>query len=60
VAINSMGIVAAFNDLFRLIRDADLCDELELDSPIGLRLTYRQPGNNVRRGCHPANSRVFD
>jgi site-specific DNA recombinase len=36
-------IADAFNDLFRLLRDADSRDKAEPYSRIGLRLTY-QPG----------------
>nr|WP_242625355.1 recombinase family protein [Krasilnikovia cinnamomea] len=54
-------IADAFNDLFRLLRDADPRDKAELYSRIGLRLTY-QPGPEtmIAEVVTPANSRVFD
>ncbi|WP_412749746.1 hypothetical protein [Krasilnikovia sp. M28-CT-15] len=53
-------IADAFNDLFRLLRDADPRDKAELYSRIGLRLTY-QPGPEtmIAEVVTPANSRVF-
>lgn len=54
-------IAEAFNDLFRLLRDADPRDKAELYSRIGLRLTY-QPGPEtmIAEVCTPANDRVFN
>jgi len=53
-------IAAAFNDLLRLLRDADPRDKAELYSRIGLRLTY-QPGPEtmIAEVVTPANDRVF-
>jgi hypothetical protein len=50
-----------FNDLIRLLRDADPRDKAELYSRIGLRLTY-QPGPEtmIAEVVTPANDRVFD
>jgi hypothetical protein len=50
-----------FNDLIRLLRDADPRDKAELYSRIGLRLTY-QPGPEtmIAEAVTPANDRVFD
>jgi site-specific DNA recombinase len=54
-------IAEAFNDLLRLLRDADPRDKAELYSRIGLRLTY-QPGPEtvIAEVLTPANDRVFD
>ncbi|MFI7603425.1 hypothetical protein [Actinoplanes sp. NPDC049681] len=54
-------IAEAFNDLFRLLRDADPRDKAELYSRIGLRLTYQPgPGTMIAEVVTPANARVFD
>jgi site-specific DNA recombinase len=54
-------IAEAFNDLLRLLRNADPRDRAELYSRIGLRLTY-QPGPEtvIAEVVTPANGRVFD
>jgi site-specific DNA recombinase len=55
-------IADAFNDLFKLLRDADPRDKAELYSRIGLRLTY-QPGPEtmIAEVATPANDhRVFN
>ncbi|WP_433797623.1 hypothetical protein [Actinoplanes sp. CA-252034] len=54
-------IAEAFNDLFRLLRDADPRDKAELYSRIGLRMTYK-PGLEtlIAEVSTPASSRVFD
>jgi site-specific DNA recombinase len=54
-------ITDAFNDLFRLLRDADPRDKAELYSRIGLPLTYKPgPETVIAEVVTPANSRVFD
>ncbi|WP_092546296.1 recombinase family protein [Actinoplanes derwentensis] len=54
-------IAEAFDDLFRLLRDADPRDKAELYSRIGLRMTYRPgPETLIAEVCTPASSRVFD
>ena len=54
-------IADAFNNLFRLLRDADPRDKAELYSRIGLRMTYR-PGLEtlIAEVATPTSSRVFD
>ncbi|GGN75039.1 putative recombinase [Actinoplanes lobatus] len=54
-------IAEAFDDLFRLLRDADPRDKAELYSRIGLRMIYR-PGLEtlIAEVSTPASSRVFD
>ncbi|GAA4955939.1 recombinase family protein [Actinoplanes utahensis] len=54
-------IAEAFNDLFRLLRDAEPRDKAELYSRIGLRMTYRPgPETLIAEVSTPASSRVFD
>ena len=55
-------IADAFNDLFKLLRDANPRDKAELYSRIGLRLTYKPgPETVIAEVCTPANDlRVFD
>jgi site-specific DNA recombinase len=54
-------IAEAFDDLFRLLRDADPRDKAELYSRIGLRMAYRPgPETLIAEVSTPASSRVFD
>jgi site-specific DNA recombinase len=54
-------IAEGFDDLFRLLREADPRDKAELYSRIGLRMTYRPgPETLIAEVSTPASSRVFD
>ncbi|WP_204299905.1 hypothetical protein [Actinoplanes campanulatus] len=53
-------IAEAFDDLFRLLRDADPRDKAELCSRIGLRMIYRPgPETLIAEVSTPASYRVF-
>ena len=54
-------IAEAFKDLSELLRDADPRDKAELNSRIGLQLTYKSgPETLIAEVATPANDRVFD